>query len=106
MKDLMSNMPESVGPDVVRKPSDAGLDKSAVSAARDESAMKPMCPHCGSLMSFSGIKSRSSVVLPELRTFCCEPCRCVFSDALAPTGTASRAMLLDLQANVHLGAMH
>jgi len=106
MKDLMSNMPESVGPDVVRKPSDAGLDKSAVSAARDESAMKPMCPHCGSLMSFSSIKSRSSGTLPELRTFCCEPCHCVFSDALTPTGTASRAMLLDLQANVHLGARH
>jgi hypothetical protein len=98
-------MPESVGPDVVREPSDAGLDQSAVCAAHDESAMKPMCPTCGSLMSFSGIKSRSGTN-PELRTFCCEPCRCVFSDALTPTGTASRAMLLDLQANVNFGAMH
>ncbi len=35
-------------------------------------------------MSFSGIKSRSSGPLPELRTFCCEPCHCVFSDALTP----------------------
>jgi transposase-like protein len=102
----MSNVPESAGPDMVRKPSDAGLDQSAVCAAPDENAMKPMCPHCGSLMSFSGIKSRSSRALPELRTFCCEPCHCVFSDALTPTGTAARAMLLDLQANVHLGAMH
>ena len=105
MKALMSNMPESVGADVVRKPSDAGLDQSAASATRDESDMKPMCPHCGSLMSFSGIKSRSGA-LPELRTFCCEPCHCVFSDALTPTGTAARAMLLDLQANVHIGARH
>jgi hypothetical protein len=105
MKALMSNVPESVGPDMVRKPSDAGLDQSAVCAAPDENAMKPMCPTCGSLMSFSGIKSRSSGAL-ELRTFCCEPCRCVFSDALTPTGTASRAMLLDLQANVHFCAMH
>jgi hypothetical protein len=30
----------------------------------------------------------------------------VFSDALAPSGTAARAMLLDLQVSVHIGAMH
>ncbi len=102
----MSNVPESAGPDVVRKPLDAGPDQNAVCPAPDENAMKPMCPHCGSLMSFSGIKSRSSGALSELRTFCCEPCHCVFSDALAPSGTAARAMLLDLQANVHIGAMH
>lgn len=105
MKALMSNMPESAGPDIVRKPVNAGLDQSAASAARDESAMKPMCPQCGSLMSFSSMKSRSGAH-PEFRTFCCEPCRCVFSDALAPTGTAARAMLLDLQANVQFGARH
>jgi hypothetical protein len=102
MKALMSNMPESAGPDITRKPLDAGLNQSAV---RDESTMKPMCPHCGSLMSFSGLKSRSGAN-PELRTFCCEPCHCVFSDALTPTGTAARAMLLDLQANVHFGGKH
>jgi hypothetical protein len=67
--------------------------------------MKPMCPHCGSLMSFSGAKSRSATP-SELKIFCCEPCRYVFSDALAPTGTAERAMLLDLQASVHIGTMH
>lgn len=102
MKVLSSDLPETAGPDIVRKP--CAFDQHQ-SVSRIESDMKPMCPHCGSLMSFSGIKSRSGTP-SDLRTFCCEPCRCVFSDALTPTGTAARAMLLDLQANVQLGAMH
>jgi hypothetical protein len=102
MKVLSSSVPETTGPDVERKPRAVGQQQSTT---RTESDMKPMCPHCGSLMSFSGIKSRSGTP-SDLRTFCCEPCRCVFSDALTPTGTAARAMLLDLQANVQLGAMH
>jgi hypothetical protein len=102
MKALSSILPETTGSDVERKPRASDQHQSA---ARIESDMKPMCPHCGSLMSFSGIKSRSGTP-SELRTFCCEPCHCVFSDALTPTGTAARAMLLDLQANVQLGAMH
>ncbi len=67
--------------------------------------MKPMCPHCGGLMPLSGIKSRSGTP-SDLRTYCCEPCHTVFSDALLPSETAERAMLLDLQASVHFGAMH
>src|SRR5690349_5476727 len=99
MKVLRSIVADTTGPDIVRKP--IAFDQHQ-SAARTESDMKPMCPHCGSLMSFSGIKSRSGTP-SEIRTFCCEPCRCVFSDALTPTGTSARAMLLDLQANVQLG---
>ena len=102
MKVLRSNLPETTGPDVTPEPFVFGPHQSA---SRIESDMKPMCPHCGSLMSFSGIKSRLGTP-SELRTFCCEPCHCVFSDALTPTGTAARAMLLDLQANVQIGAMH
>jgi hypothetical protein len=56
-------------------------------------------------MSLSRVKPRSNGHA-GFRTFSCEPCGCVFSDVLAPTEVAERAMLLDLQADACTGRMH
>jgi hypothetical protein len=41
----------------------------------------------------------------ERTTYCCEPCIYVFSEA-ASSAFVERAMLLDLEASAHFGAMH
>ena len=46
-----------------------------------------------------------SGVLAERTTYCCEPCTYVFSEA-ASSAIVERAMLLDLEASAHFGAMH
>jgi len=66
--------------------------------------MKPSCPKCGSIMTLVAARSWSGV-LAERTTYCCEPCTYVFSEA-ASSAIVERAMLLDLEASAHFGAMH
>jgi len=52
------------------------------------------------------VAARSRLDVPvERTTYCCEPCTYVFSEA-ASSGIVERAMLLDLEASRHFGAMH
>ena len=55
-------------------------------------------------MTLVAAKSRLGVPA-ERTTYCCEPCTYVFSEA-ASSAIAERAMLLDLEASRHFGAMH
>ena len=66
--------------------------------------MKPSCPKCGSIMTLVAAKSRLGVQA-ERKTYCCEPCTYVFSEA-ASSAIVERAMLLDLEASAHFGTMH
>jgi C4-type Zn-finger protein len=68
------------------------------------SVMKPSCPKCGSIMTVAA-KSRKDVPI-ERTTYSCEPCCYVFSEVAPSSTIVERAMLLDLQANEHFGAMH
>jgi len=42
----------------------------------------------------------------ERKTFCCEPCKYVFTEVASSSAIVERAMLLDLQASVHFSAIH
>ena len=42
----------------------------------------------------------------ERTTYCCEPCRYVFSEVAVPSTFVERAMVLDLKASALFGAMH
>jgi hypothetical protein len=55
-------------------------------------------------MTLVAAKSRLGVQA-ERKTYCCEPCTYVFSEA-ASSAIVERAMLLDLEASAHFGAMH
>ena len=74
------------------------------SATKPKRVMKPTCPKCGSTMALVAARSRLDVPV-ERTTYCCEPCTYVFSEA-ASSGIVERAMLLDLEASRHFGAMH
>ena len=50
-------------------------------------------------------KSRKDVPI-ERTTYSCEPCCYVFSEVAPSSSIVERAMLLDLQASEHFGAIH
>jgi transposase-like protein len=70
-----------------------------------KSMMKPMCPKCGSDMTLAAAMCRLDVPT-ERKTFCCEPCKYVFTEVVSSSALVERAMLLDLQVGVHFGAIH
>ena len=65
---------------------------------------KPSCPKCGSAMTLAAAMCRLDVPV-ERKTFCCEPCKYVFTEVVS-SALVERAMLLDLQASTHFGAIH
>ncbi len=66
---------------------------------------KPSCPKCGSIMTFAAAMCRLDVPT-ERKTFCCEPCKYVFTEVASSSAIVERAMLLDLQASIQFGAIH
>ena len=66
--------------------------------------MKPSCPKCGSIMTLA---ARLRLDVPaERATYCCEPCRYVFSEVTTTSAFVERAMVLDLEASALFGVMH
>jgi hypothetical protein len=42
----------------------------------------------------------------ERKTFCCEPCKYVFTEVASSSAIVERAMLLDLRVGVRFGSVH
>lgn len=66
--------------------------------------MNPICPKCAGVMKLVRTAPRLGG-LPELRTYRCEPCGTAFTEADSCV-EEGRAMMLDLEAGPHFGAMH
>jgi hypothetical protein len=62
----------------------------------------PVCSQCVAKMTLVAVEPRLGG-LPELRTFCCEPCEYVFTEVVS-SNLPDRVMMLDL--NARSGAAH
>lgn len=62
----------------------------------ENSSDRPVCSQCVARMTLVAVEPRLGG-LPELRTFCCEACNCVFTEVVS-SDLPDRVMMLDLNA--------